>query len=236
MSIALKRLGAFVMAAILIAGMAPAMKTEAASTALAKPGNCRFVRWREKDDFDDCYIAWNKVAGASGYQTLLTWTDGSHGRWKTWSSTTTTALFKDVEDEHVTQVKVRAIKNTSKGRQYGPWSNIAYITPSPEDHTKKNVSSASAGLQEKLTWEIIYGSSGYNVFLTTNPKGTWYWNQSTPTQATARSAVIKKYRGSNLKKYTNYYFRIVTRRRRNGVFCTVPMPAADYYTGSFRIN
>ena len=82
MSIALKRLGALVMAAILIAGMAPAMKTEAASTALAKPGNCRFVRWREKDDFDDCYIAWNKVAGASGYQTLLTWTDGSHGRWK----------------------------------------------------------------------------------------------------------------------------------------------------------
>ena len=167
---------------------------------------------------------------------FLTWTDGSHGRWKTWSSTTTTALFKDVEDEHVTQVKVRAIKNTSTGRQYGPWSNIAYITPSPEDHTKKNVSSASAGLQEKLTWEIIYGSSGYNVFLTTNPKGTWYWNQSTPTQATTRSAVIKKYRGSNLKKYTNYYFRIVTRRRRNGVFCTVPMPAADYYTGSFRIN
>ena len=124
----------------------------------------------------------------------------------------------------------------SMSLQYGPWSNIAYITPSPEDHTKKNISSASAGLQEKLTWEIIYGSSGYNVFLTTNPKGTWYWNQSTPTQATARSAVIKKYRGSNLKKYTNYYFRIVTRRRRNGVFCTVPMPAADYYTGSFRIN
>ena len=53
MSIALKRLGALVMAAILIAGMAPAMKTEAASTALAKPGNCRFVRWREKDVVDD---------------------------------------------------------------------------------------------------------------------------------------------------------------------------------------
>ena len=30
---------------------------------------------------------------------FLTWTDGSHGRWKTWSSTTTTALFKDVEDD-----------------------------------------------------------------------------------------------------------------------------------------
>ena len=236
MSIVFKRLEALVLAAILIVGLVPAMRTEAATAALAKPGNCRFIGWRENDDFDDCYIGWNKVAGASGYQTVLSWTDGSHSRWKIWSKTTISALFRDVEDNHVTQVKVRAFKNTSKGRQYGPWSNIAYITPSPEDHTKKNISSASAGLQEKLTWEIIYGSSGYNVFLTTNPKGTWYWNQSTPTQATARSAVIKKYRGSNLKKYTNYYFRIVTRRRRNGVFCTVPMPAADYYTGSFRIN
>lgn len=236
MSIVLKRLGALVLAAILIAGMLPAMQTRAASPALAKPGNCRFVRWREKDDFDDCYIAWNKVAGASGYQTFHSWTDGSHGRWKTWNNKTTTALFKDVEDEHVTQVKVRAFRTTSKGRQYGPWSNIAFITPSPEDYTKKNVSSGSKNLQEKITWEIIYGSSGYNVFLTTNPKGKWYWNQSTPTKATAHSAVIKTYRGSGLKKYTNYYFRIVTRRKRNGVFCTVPMPAADYYTGSFRMN
>lgn len=236
MGILLKRLGALVLAAILIVGIAPVMNTEAASTTLKKPGNCRFVRWRERDDFDDCYIAWNKVAGASGYQTLLTWTDGSHAHWKTWSNTTTTALFKDVEDEHVSQVKVRAFKKTAKGKQYGPWSNIAFITPSPEDYIKKNVSSKSAGLQEKITWEIIYGSSGYNVFLTTNPKGKWYWNQSTATKATARSAVIKKYRGSKLKKYTNYYFRIITRRRRNGVFCTVPMPAADYYTGSFRIN
>lgn len=50
MSIVLKRLGALVLAAILIAGMVPAMNTQAASAALAKPGNCRFVRWREKGE------------------------------------------------------------------------------------------------------------------------------------------------------------------------------------------
>jgi hypothetical protein len=236
MSIVLKRLGALVLAAILVTGAAPAMNTQAASAALAKPGNCRFVRWREKDDFDDCYIAWNKVAGASGYQTLHTWRDGSHAHWKTWNNKTTTALFRDIEDNHVTLVRVRAFKTTSKGRQYGPWSNFAMITPFPEDYTMKNVSTGAANLQQRITWEIIYGCNGYNVFLTTNPKGKWYWNQSTSTKANARSAVISKFRGARLKKHTNYYFRIVTRRKYKGVFCSVPMPAADYYTGSFRIN
>ena len=74
------------------------------------------------------------------------------------------------------------------------------------------------------------------VFITTNPNGTWYWNQSTSVKADATSAVITKYRGSKLKKNTKYYVRIVTRRKRNGVFCTVPMPAANTYIGSFTIK
>jgi len=28
----------------------------------------------------------------------------------------------------------------------------------------------------------------------------------------------------------------VTRRKRNGVFCTVPMPSSGYYLGTFRFN
>ena len=40
--------------------------------------------------------------------------------------------------------------------------------------------------------------------------------------------------GSKLKKGKTYYVRIVTRRKRNGVFCTVPMPAANTYIGTFR--
>ena len=34
-----------------------------------------------------------------------------------------------------------------------------------------------------------------------------------------------------LKKFTNYYVRIVTRRKRNGVFCTVPVPDGYYNAG-----
>jgi hypothetical protein len=87
-----------------------------------------------------------------------------------------------------------------------------------------------------VSWNIIYGCNGYNVFITTNPNGKWYWNQSTSEKATATSAVIDKCGGAKLKKNTRYYVRIVTRRKRNGVFCTVPMPANNTYVGSFIIK
>ena len=199
--------------------------------ALKKPGNCHFVKWNNSK-YNSCRIGWNKAEGAQGYQTLLSWTDGSHAVWK---STGASPLYQDcsVVVNHVSQIKVRAYFTTNTGRQFGPWSNVEYITPSPTKLTKKDVSSSSKDLKMKIGWNIIYGCNGYNVFITTNPKGTWYWNQSTPVNATATSAVITKYRGSKMKKHTNYYVRIVTRRKRNGVFCTVPMPASNTNIGYF---
>ena len=44
-----------------------------------------------------------------------------------------------------------------------------------------------------------------------------------------------KYRGSKLKKYQNYYVRVITRRHRNGQFCTVPEPSKKYYQYKFYI-
>jgi hypothetical protein len=87
----------------------------------------------------------------------------------------------------------------------------------------------------KFKWNIIYGSNGYNIFMTTNPSGKWYWNLSTNTLATATSGIVKKYRGSSLKKYQNYYVRVITRRKRFGVFCTVPEPYKSYYQYKFYI-
>ena len=136
---------------------------------------------------------------------------------------------------HVSQFKVRAYKNISGSRVYGVWSNVEYITPSPTKLTTKNASSGST-LKMNINWNIIYGCNGYNVFLATNPNGTWYWNQSTSEKATATSASIVKCGGAKLKKNTRYYVRIVTRRKRNGVFCTVPMPASNTYIGSFIIK
>ena len=200
---------------------------------LKKPGNCHFTKWNNSK-YSSCRISWNKVDGAEGYQTLLSWTDGSHSSQTVVKSN---VLYRDctVAVNHVSQMKVRAFHTVNGKRVYGPWSNVEYITPSPTKLTTKNTSSGS-NLKMNISWNIIYGCNGYNVFITTNPNGTWYWNQSTSVKADATSAVITKYRGSKLKKNTKYYVRIVTRRKRNGVFCTVPMPAANTYIGSFTIK
>lgn len=201
--------------------------------SLKKPGNCHFVKWNNSN-YTSCRIAWNKVAGADGYQTLLSWTDGSHA-----SSTIvkSNVFFRDctVHPQHVSQMKVRAFWMKNGERKYGPWSNVEYITPSPTKLTYRNASSGN-NLEAKISWNTIYGCNGYNVFITMNPNGTWYWNQSTSTKATSTSAAITKFRGSRLKKNTRYYVRIVTRRKRNGVFCTVPMPVYNTRIGSFVIR
>ncbi len=200
---------------------------------LKKPGNCHFAKWNNSK-YTSCQIAWKKVDGADGYQTLLSWTDGSHA-----SATIVKAnvLYRNctVHPQHVSQMKVRAFYMLNGQRVFGPWSNIEYITPSPAKLTTRNTSSGN-NLKMNISWNIIYGCNGYNVFITTNPNGTWYWNQSTATKANATSAVITQYRGSKLKKNTRYYVRIVTRRKRNGVFCTVPMPSASANIGSFIIK
>lgn len=200
---------------------------------LKKPGNCHFTKWNNSK-YTSCRISWNKVDGAEGYQTLLSWTDGSHASQTVVKSN---VLYRDcaVVANHVSQMKVRSFYTANGKRVYSLWSNVEYITPSPTKLTTKNASSGS-NLKMNIGWNIIYGCNGYNVFITTNPNGKWYWNQSTSEKATATSASIVKCGGAKLKKDTRYYVRIVTRRKRNGVFCTVPMPANNTYIGSFVIK
>ena len=203
------------------------------SDTLKKPGNCHFVKWNNSR-YSSCRIGWNKTEWAEGYETLLSWTDGTHA-----SSTVVkpNVLYRDctVAVNHVSQMKVRAFYTANGKRVYSPWSNVEYITPSPTKLTAKKAGSGS-NLKMNISWNIVYGCNGYNVFITTNPNGKWYWNQSTSEKATATSASIVKCGGAKLKKNTRYYVRIVTRRKRNGVFCTVPMPANNTYIDSFIIK
>ena len=211
--------------AILIVGTANVTNADA---ALKKPGNCRFVGWNNTA-FTSCRIAWNHVSGIDAYEIKWCYTDGSHAKVGYQYADKNVVDITGLAYNHVYQAQVRGVifnADYTKIVQRTPWSNLVFITPFPKSvnvtlpKTKEN--------QLKLKWNIIYGSSGYNVFMTTNPKGTWYWNQSTPQSATATTGTVKKYRGSKLKMYTNYYVRIVTRRKRNGVFCTVPAPYNSY--------
>lgn len=223
-----KRLAACFLITVFLFG---SLNLTSAEAALKKPGNNRFVQW-DKTDFSACLVVWNRVSNADYYQLRLMWTDGSHMSTGYISAEYNGIHITGLNYQHVYYFQVRALTTDYEGyiTGYSPWSNIVFITPWP-----KNVNgSRGKGLTEKVKWNIIYGSNGYNIFLTTNPNGKWYWNLSTNTKATATSATVKKYRGSNLKMYTNYYIRVITRRKRNGVFCTVPEPSRSYYQGRFR--
>ncbi len=224
-----RRFAAAALAAALVFGVFCTVNAEA---ALSRPQNCHFGGWLN-NNFTAFEIDWKQVNGAQGYQSLWCWTDGSHAKYTLHSRYAIGAYFYNAPNNHVSQVKVRAYRVRNGKRVYSGWSNIEYITPSPTSVSGGIVSRTATHPQERLRWNTVYGSNGYNVFLTTNPSGTWRWNQSTNTKATSTSAVIKKYSGGYLKLYTNYYFKIVTRRKYKGVFCTVPMPSSRYYNGYF---
>lgn len=196
------------------------------------PKKCRFVKW-QKSNYSKCLIAWNQAAGATGYQTLLTWSDGRHAVTQNLKSGVLQQSCT-VTVNRISQFKVRAYIDTAAGRKYSAWSNVEYITTSPTKLTVKKVNASSSKRTAKISWNIIYGCSGYSVYVTTNPNGKWYLNQSTKTSAKSTSAVISRFRGAKLKKGKTYYVRIVSRRKKNGVFCKVPVPAKNTYTGKIR--
>ncbi len=220
-------LACFLIAAMLV-GMTSFTSAEA---ALKVPGNCRFASWANSS-FTSCTIKWDSVQGANSYALVVTYTDGSH--YTQYRTSSTSYTLKNLEDNHIYIAKVRATyidPVTGVVTNQSNFSNIAFITPLPR-RLSITISNESR-IQAKLSWNTIYGCNGYNIFLSKHPESEskWVWDQSTSAKATATSATIKKFKGEHLKKFTNYYVRIVTRRKRNGVFCTVPVPDGYYNAG-----
>lgn len=223
-------LACFLIAAILV-GMTSFTSAEA---ALSKPGNCRLASW-DNSSFTSCTIRWNSVAGANSYTLVVTYTDGSHS--KQYQTSSTSYTLQNLADNHVYFAKVRASyidPVTGQVTNQSNFSNIAFIVPMPK-RLSITISNESR-IQAKLEWNPIYGCNGYNVFVSNEPvsKNKWVWNQSTATKANATSATIKKFKGKNLKRHTNYYVRIVARRAYNGVFCSIPVPT-DYCNAGFQM-
>lgn len=231
MTKSIKRLLACFLIAAMLVGMTSFTSAEA---ALAKPGHCHFSSWTNTS-FTSCKIKWNSVAGANSYTLVVTYTDGSH--YKQYKTSSTSYTLKNLADNHIYIAKVRATyvdPITGQITSQSEFSNITFIVPLPR---KLSITiSNDSKIQAKLEWNPIYGCNGYNIFMTNEPlsKNKWVWNQSTAVKANATSATIKKFKGQNLKRYTNYYVRIVTRRKRNGVFCGVPVPD-DYCNAGFQM-
>lgn len=233
----LKRLAACLLIALLLAGTFSVTSTEA---ALSKPANCRFHSWRlnpstEKLDFTACRVAWNYVSGADYYEIIWNRTDGGGKTYRRYQYAKYNVLdITGLSSNHVYKFRVRAIKyNSSKTKisGYSGWSNLAFITPLPRTATF----SLKGSSKVKASWNRIYSATGYNVFMATSPTGRYYKVNTTAAKSTATSATITKFRGSNLKRYQNYYVRIVPRLKSGGKWQTVASPS-NYYQGGFYIR
>lgn len=253
----MKRHLAVLLTAITVVAAFAAFAPVYAEAAVPKPKAYTFDNWRGSDgSFSSCWVRWTyddwykEYYEIDGFEVLSTWTDGSHGirrrydryssdydnpslDWASDGSNKYSVYIEGLNKKHVYFSRVRAYYyDYDWNRHYGPWSNYVFITPWPSSASKSLPNKKKP--EVKIKWNTIYGSNGYNVFLSTNPSsGKWYWNKSTATRATATSAVIKSYRGSKFKKNKTYYVRIITRRKRNGVFCTVPAPSSSYYQIKF---
>ena len=219
----LKRLASALLIAVLISTTAFVMPAEAAG--LAAPRNFHFIRWMNSE-FTSCRVGWSLVQGANLYEVEIAFQNGSNKRYL--QSSKSYMTITGMNSSQVYRARVYALKVSSSGSvlRYGNFSNTAYIVPSPHSFSMYMPDRTKA--KEKISWNRINGSNGYNVFMTLNIRGKWYIHKQTST-ATATSVLLDKYRGSKLKKYVNYYVRVVSRSRQGGRYATVPLPTNFYY-------
>lgn len=229
-----RRAAAMVLAAALAFGVilaaVPAVQTEA---ALSKPANCRFYQWLNTK-YTKCQLKWDKVSGASGYETSWSWTDGTHKINQTWKGQYSGITF-NVPNNRVSLFKVRAYKTSGSKKTYSAWSNTVYIVPHPTS-IKWSWAYVNGTPTEKFTWNRVYGTSGYRVYMATKKDGTWYPVLTTKNSAEVK-ATIAKYRGAKMKvgkkdEY-KYYFRIVSLRKVNGKLVEAPLYSKTYCPGYF---
>lgn len=217
------------------------VKPETADAAVNRP-TLSFGKWEDSSfkSFSMKFTPQENIDGCQ-FKAVLTnnktyYTEPITGqKWK--KGKTYNASFVDVfPNNHVMVLYVRTFTyNSKKQKVFSPWSNGVNVTPSPVKGSVKCIP-ISGTTNVKLKWDKTYGSSGYNVFLTTNPSGTWYWNRTTKVTSTANTATIYTFRSKKLKKRQNYYVRVVARRKVLGSFVPVLLPASNFYNGTFVIK
>lgn len=235
-----KRLASAFLIAVFIMGSLYITNAEAAS--LSAPKNLRFSSWTTEYvkeggkkvkacSFKKCKVVWKAVSGANAYEVRCTKTDGSGKIKAVLYGKHEGAKISGLRPNYVYKCQVRALKvsKSKKVKYSSKWSNIIYITPWPQDVT----AGLSGGKNVKINWNKIHSSSGYSVYLSTSPSTKWYLNVNTAHKSSATTATIKNYRGSALKKYQNYYVRIVTLHKHDGKYRTLPTPFTGYWSYRF---
>lgn len=148
-------------------------------------------------------LSWKKVSGANGY--VVYRATSKNGKYKK-IATLKKGSAKTYTDSKLTNkkthyYKVRAYRNVSGKKVYGPYSAIksGKLAPAAVSLTAvKNTSSKKI----KLTWKKVSGANGYAVYRATSKNGKF------EKVATIKKGTTTSYTNSKLKKGKTYYYKV----------------------------
>lgn len=175
---------------------------------------------REKGGYDDAYVSWNKVNGASGYQVYAR-RPSKTSKWTYLGRTTkTNFLEKDLYDGWKYEFKVIPYvkRDDVRYRTTEDYSRVSmYTLKKVSTPSVKKYSSSKA----KVTWKNISGESGYQISRSTSKTGTNIVSTYKTTKGTSKVVSASKNKG--------YYYKVRAYKVVLGEKVYAPWSSVKYY-------
>lgn len=212
----MKRALAMLMAAFIIAGIFAPVSPQAAT----KP-TVSFYGWA-KEDQSQCYLK-VKNAGSDGYYYRI-YVNGKLYKANGKSVLNNRSICKvcGIPKNTVVTVSVKGVKQST-------WSSRYVIVPVLIDGKTLKISFPSNSKKAKFSWTKIKGATDYVVQISKNPSKGWTKVATTKNNY----ATISKFQGSAFGTYTDYYYRVVPRRKVGSKYYGSKFPKTSWYAGKF---
>lgn len=155
--------------------------------------------------YNNVTISWSAYPGAKGYQIYRA--NKKRGKYKK-IKTTTSCSFTDKKNKKLGKkkyYKVRAYGTVGSSTKYTAYSGIISAKPRVGTPTGLTAYGASGGVT--LKWNKVSGASGYQVYRSTSPGGSY-----------SRLGTTKKlqYINTSLVKGTKYYYKVRAYKKKHG--------------------
>ena len=209
----MKRALAMLMAAFIIAGIFAPVSPQAAT----KP-TISFYGWAKADQ-SQCYLK-VKNGGSDGYNYRI-YVNGKlyKANGKSVLNDRTLCKVCGIPKNTIITVSAKGVKQTA-------WSSRIVVAPVMLDGNQLKVSFPSnTTTKVKFAWKKITGATDYAVYISTSPsKG---WTKIGSTKGT--SMTVTKFKGKSFSYGTNYYYKVVCRKKVNGKYYGSKIPSNFSY-------
>ena len=161
--------------------------------------------WQSSAQYNNVTISWSAYPGAKGYQIYRA--NKKRGKYKK-IKTTTSCSFTDKKNKKLGKkkyYKVRAYGTVGSSTQYTSYSGIISAKPRVGTPTGLTAYGASGGVT--LKWNKVPRASGYQVYRSTSPGGSY-----------SRLGTTKKlqYINTSLTKGTKYFYKVRAYKKKHG--------------------